>query len=525
MTEKEYQIVLFTDFPNTVLTAKPLGAYKIASSLREAGYSCIVIDNLSLWNADDMIVLLNRVISNKTLFVGFSTTFLKSDENIKLQNLPQPLIYSDYNPNTAFYPQGVDYENRMVAVIKKINPNCKILLGGHKIHETCTNRNIDIIVRGLAEISIVNVANSLCNNLPMQDSYKNLHGVIVVSRDQEKEYDFANSPMHWEDTDILNYQILPFEPARGCIFNCKFCSYPQRGKKTLDYVLNEEIIYNELKNNYDRYGITTYHLMDDTFNDSDQKLDRILHVIKQLDFQPVFWAYNRLDLLATRPHRVQVMFDIGIRAVSFGIETLKRETGLFIGKGFDAQKQIETVKYIRRRYGNNFLMHGLFIIGLPEESLEEVQHTANLIQSQELPLHSAHFETLVIKKPNVNFSQSDFDKNWHKYGYEDMGSENSKLINWRNKHMTVYEADVKQQELTKIMQGESTFHIPGQTAWALMNYPNFNLERIQSTKNAEVPWSEVTDAKKQFFVDYKNQLFDKLNLVPQGRLELPKFGF
>lgn len=515
MTEKkEYQIVLFTDFPNTVLTVKPLGAYKIASSLREAGYSCLVIDNLSVWSADDMVTLLNHVISDKTLFVGFSSTFLKAEDNIKLRKVTQPLVHHDYDPNSAFYPQGTDYENRMIAVIKKQNPNCKILLGGHKIHETCTNRNINIIVRGLAELSIVNVANSLYNNLPIEDSYKNLYGIIVVFREQEKEYDFANSPMHWEDTDILNYRILPFEPTRGCIFNCKFCSYPQRGKKTLDYVLNDEIIYNELKNNYDRYGITTYQLMDDTFNDSDQKLDRILNVIKQLNFQPVFWAYNRLDLLATRPHRVQVMFDIGIRAVSFGIETLKRETGLFVGKGFDAKKQIETVKDIRRKYGNNFLMHGLFMIGLPEESLQEVQHTVDLIQSQEFPLHSAHFETLVIKKSPLDFSSSDFDKNWHKYGYEDMGSEGSKLINWRNKLMTVYEADILQQEIVKIMQGNNTFHIPGQTAWSLMNYPNFDMERIQSTKNAEVPWDEVTAAKNQFFVEYKKQLFSKLNLVP-----------
>ena len=514
MTKKEYQVVLFTDFPNTVLTAKPLGAYKIASSLREAGYSCIVIDNLSLWNADDMIVLLNRVVSSSTLFVGFSTTFLKSDDYMNHQQLNQMLMYHDYNPDAAFYPQGNDYENRMVAVIKQLNPNCKIVLGGHKIHETCTNRNIDIIVRGLAELNIVNITNSLYNNLPIKDSYKNLYGIIVVSRDQEKEYDFANSPMHWEDTDILNYRILPFEPARGCIFNCKFCSYPQRGKKTLDYVLNEEIIYNELKNNYDRYGITTYHLMDDTFNDSDEKLDRIQGVINQLNFQPVFWAYNRLDLLATKSQRIQKMFDIGMRAVSFGIESLKRETGQFVGKGFDAQKQIETVQEIRRRYGNNLLMHGLFIIGLPYESLDEVQRTADLIQTQALPLHSAHFETLVIKKPNVNFSQSDFDKNWHNYGYEDMGSKDSKLSNWRNKLMTVYEADEMQQALTKVMQGDKVFHVPGQTAWALMNYPNFNLERIQSMKNSEVDWAEVTASKKQFFVDYKNQLFGKLNLVP-----------
>lgn len=502
--KKQYQIVLFTDVTNTVLTSKALGAYKIASSLREAGYSCLVVDSLTQWSMVDMTTLLTQVISSATLFVGFSTTFLMSDENSNDQ------IFHDYNPNAAFYPQGIEYERCMVSLIKQLNPNCKILLGGHKINETCTNRNVDIIVRGLAEVSIVNVANSLYNNLPIEDSYKTVYGIQVVYRDQEKEYDFANSAMHWEDTDILNYRILPFEPARGCIFNCKFCSYPHRGKKTLDYVLNEEIIYNELKNNYDRYGITTYQLMDDTFNDSDQKLDRILGVIKQLNFQPVFWAYSRLDLLATKPQRIQKLFDIGLRSVYFGIESLKRETGLFIGKGFDSQKQIKTVQEIRNRYGNNLLMHGLFIIGLPHESLDEVQQTADLLQSQELPLHSAYFQTLYILKPNNYFTQSDFDKNWQNYGYEDMGSENSKSINWRNKYMSIYEADAKKQEIMKVMHGDNAFHVPGQTAWALMNYPSFGLDRIQSIKNCEIDWSEVTASKVQFFAEYKSQLLNKL---------------
>ncbi len=504
---KKYQVVLFTDFTSTVLTIKSLGAYKIASSLRAAGYSCLVIDYLSRWSEEDMIDLLNHVVSDQTIFVGFSTTFLQSTDISNGYN-----FHEHYNSNVSFYPQGKNYETTMVRTIKKINPNCKIVLGVHKINPECSNKNIDIIIRGLSEISVVNVARSLYNNTPLEDSYKNLYGIFIVHRDQEKEYDFANSPMQWEDTDVVNYRVLPLEPARGCIFNCKFCSFPQRGKKTLDYVLNEELLYEELKSNYDRYGITTYQLLDDTFNDSDYKLDRIQDVVKQLPFQPVFWAYNRLDLLAVKPERIQKIFDIGIRATSFGIETLKKETGLFVGKGFDAKKQIETVRQIRKRFGNELLMHGLFIIGLPYESLDEVQNTFDLIYSQEFPLHSANFETQFMVKPNGLWLQSDFDKNWMNYGYEDMGSDkNSILINWRNQHMTMQQANEKKAEFVKILMNDSKFHIPGQTAWALMNYESFTLDRIQNLKNSEIDWAEVTAAKEKFFLTYKEQLLNKLN--------------
>lgn len=499
MSPKKYQVVLFTDFTDEVLTVKALGAYKIASALREQGYSCLVVDKLSQWTLEEITSLVNLAVGQETLFVGFSTTFLKNLDRI--DNL-----FFGYAPNLSIFPQGKDFENSVIKEIHKLSPDCKILLGGHKINQDCANKNVNIVVRGLAEQAIMDVANSLSNKTEIPNSYRNIHGVTVVHRDQEKTYDFANSAMHWQASDILNYRVLPFEPARGCIFNCRFCSFPQRGKKTLDYVLTEEIIYNELQSNYDRFGITTYQLLDDTFNDSDHKLDRMLSVVKQLSFQPVFWSYNRLDLLATKPERIKKLFDIGLRATSFGIETLKKETGLVVGKGFDAARQIQTVKDIKKTYGNNLLMHGLFIIGLPHETLEEVQHTFDLIDSGEFPLHSAYFEALMIAKPNQYFLQSDFDKKWPEYGYRDLGSEGQGILNWANDHMNFDQAREKKTELVTRLQQSSRYHIPGQTAWALMNYNNFTLDRVQNLKNIEIDWQEVKDSKQAFVTEYKQKM-------------------
>lgn len=502
-----YHVIIFTDLTDTVLTAKPLGAYKIASSLRAVGYKCLVVDNLSTWSEEDITVLLKKVMSSHTLFVGFSTTFLQSINNTADGE------YLNYEPNVSIFPQGQQFENKIIGLIKEINPICKIVLGGHKVNPNCSNKNIDIIVRGLSEVSIVNLTKSLEQQSKFTDSYKNIFGINIVYKDQEKEYDFSNSPMLWEPTDIVNYQVLPLEPARGCIFNCKFCSFPQRGKKTLDYLMNPEILYNELLNNYKLYGTTTYQLLDDTFNDSDYKLDSILDIVKQLPFQPIFWAFNRLDLMAAKPERIQKMFDIGLRATSFGIETLKKETGVIVGKGFDPKKQIEAVQSIRKRYGNELLMHGLFIIGLPHESLDEVQKTFDLIYSGELPLHSAYFETLFIAKPNELWIQSDFDKNWQNYGYEDIGTPStSRGIHWKNDLMTMEQANAKKKEFFDILFKDDRFYIPGQTAWALMNYKNFDLQKIQNLKNTRIDWHEVTLAKKDFFEDYKKKLFEMLDI-------------
>jgi hypothetical protein len=44
-----------------------------------------------------------------------------------------------------------------------------------------------------------------------------------------------------------------------------------------------------------------------------------------------------------------------------------------------------------------------------------------------------------------------------------------------------------------------------------MNYPMYDLEKIQNLKNNEVAWEETIIAKKKFFKEYKDKLLDHLN--------------
>lgn len=505
-----YDILIFTDFTDPVLTVKALGPYKIASELRRAGYSCLVVDHFSRWSLNELDQLLDRVVGHNTLFVGFGTTFMQ-DVPVT-NNATQAVRYNDYNSNHTFCPQGKDFENELVDKIRKINNKTKILLGGYKLSDQCSNRNVDIVVKGLAEISIVELANDLKNNQLLRNSSRNIWGRTVIYKDQEKEYNFSNSCMHWEPTDVVNTHVLPLEPARGCIFNCKFCSFPQRGKKTLDYVIAEDLLYQELLENYQRYGITTYQLLDDTFNDSDEKLDRINRVVDRLPFQPIFWAYNRLDLLAVKPNRIQKLYDVGLRATSFGIETLTADAGKIVGKGFDPERQINAIREIRSRFGNKLLMHGLFIIGLPKEPISAVDNTFQRILNEDIPLHSTYFEALYIRRQDSSWNLSEFDLNWKNYGYQDQDPTTPTWINWKNEYTTHEQAIAKKNEFIPQIFGNDRFHIPGQTAWSLMNYPKFDLDRIQELKNSQINWAEVTQSKLDFVTEYKTQLF---NLLPK----------
>jgi radical SAM superfamily enzyme YgiQ (UPF0313 family) len=498
-----YDCILFTDFTDTVLVQKTLGAYKCAHELRSHGYSCLVVDHFHSFTSDEIEKLLNQCVGKQTTMIGFSTSFFQdvsqaaSDGHIK---------YNDLNISISFCPQGAEFEAKLIRQLKQLSPKCKIIIGGAKTQQQLNNKNIDFAVIGHAEISIVDLMNHLRYKKDLPNAQKNIWGITIVNDAESKKYDFARGHMVWQPSDVLNARVLPLESARGCIFNCRFCGFPMRGKKNLDYVRNADSIYQELYENYHQYGIKTYSLLDDTFNDNDEKLDLILSAVKRLDFQPIFWSYARLDLLSIKEERLPKMFDIGVRAMFLGIETLNDRTGRIVGKGHSRSAQIKTINQIRKQYNDQVMLHGSFIIGLPEESKNDIHHTFDALMDETIGLHSFRFAPLRIAR-NRTVWPSDFDLNYEKYGYVDQTPDLPMELDWKNDLMDRSWAITTAQEFHQIAMRSQRYRLPSLTLWCLLNY-GYEFDELCKTPNADIDWHQVTQRKKQHIDNYKTQLFD-----------------
>ena len=523
---KEYDCIFFTDMPDKALTWKTLGAYKLANVLRDLGYSCLVVDHLHCFTNSNIESLLENSVSKKTKFVGFNVGFFANTEGSQPLNpfAKHSVRFGEMNINESFCPQGKEFEDVLIAKVKSLNSNCKIVIGGAQaISHQVSNQNIDYLVVGYAEVSVVNLMRHLEGNETLQKSYKNLNGVILVDDRNASEFDFSKSSMTWLPEDIGNSKVLPLEVSRGCIFNCKFCQYPMRGKKTNEHLRSAESIYHELQRNYDQYGISTYTLVDDTFNDDDEKLDAFLAAVKRLTFQPIFWCYARLDLLVGKPDRMTKLYDIGIRAMFLGIETLHREAGMAVGKGMHSHKQIKTVQDIRNTYGNDVQIHGNFIVGLPGEPLSSTDNTCNLYLTGELPLHTARFTPLKIYNGN-SWWKSEIDTHYEKFGYvndpdqqfsKDMHNAlgynlGSDFLYWKNEHMTFSIAAIKAQEYNLQIQNCKHTHIPNQTMWAMLNYSSCSFDQLKDIKLLDVDWAQLIREKIKTVVTYKQFIYKSL---------------
>ena len=167
-----YNYVIFTDLPSTENFTRGYGAYRTASELRSQGYSCLVIDFLSAINLEQFKTIVDSIISEDTLAVGFSTTWFpyriryRNERFIVGPRSVKGNASADYD-HEQWYKDSVVYQfvrgdiDKVIQIIKNKNSKCKITVGGRKSHEYIRDKIIDHVFVGYSETQLVDYMNSL----------------------------------------------------------------------------------------------------------------------------------------------------------------------------------------------------------------------------------------------------------------------------------------------------------------------------------------------------------------------------
>jgi radical SAM superfamily enzyme YgiQ (UPF0313 family) len=328
------------------------------------------------------------------------------------------------------------------AHINKLNAAIKIVAGGTIVRPELRCKYADFLVLGYAEANIVNLVDHIKHGVVLKNSYKNINNnKIIINNVLAEGYEFSKDTMTWCAEDVVNHTRLPIEIGRGCIFSCAFCSYPMNGKTKLDFIKDAATLKQELLHNYNNHGICIYMIVDDTFNDSVEKLVQLRDMIVSLPFKPEFWCYARLDLICTHPETIHMLYDIGVRSMFFGIETLDRKSGQAVGKGYNREKQIAMISTIKETY-HDMNLHGSFIIGTPYETIKSAERTLKALSTREIKLDSFAFRPLIIgKKANGAVFESSITKDYAKFGYREMpNAPHHNFVIWENDQMNFFQA-------------------------------------------------------------------------------------
>tara|TARA_A100001011_G_C14317223_1_gene848544 strand:+ start:4199 stop:5695 length:1497 start_codon:yes stop_codon:yes gene_type:complete len=374
--------------PDAFSIRRSSGAHKLATYLRQHNYDIEVVDYIHRWKLEELQEFTRKRISDKLLFFGFSCTFFID----------------------------TDVVHDFIKWLKQEYPNIPIVTGSQ--NAALESLKCDWYCYGYGEYALLSLLEHF------QGAPEPVHENRVINAYANyKAFPKDELEVEYEDRDhIHEREILLLEFARGCKFKCSFCSFPVLGAKG-NYIRNAQGVYDEMMRNYDKWGVTHYMVLDETFNDHSEKIKVYADACRKLPFKPKMTAYIRADLLVSKIQDWDNLIDMGITSHFYGVESMNHKSAKSIGKGMQSGKiqdgLLAVDEYFRKNAGF-YKGHISLIAGLPHETLDTLRETVSWL-SNYWSHHSYHMNVLMIKDldnqpPSLNHN-SEMDKDWTKFGY------------------------------------------------------------------------------------------------------------
>ncbi len=354
------------------------GVYTVASAVRNANYTCQVIDAVQAFTEPELHRAVTLAVGKDTLVLGISTTWMQG--------------YKKFSAASSIFATAVQ-------LAKSINPNIKIVLGGPNA-DTLVSYKVDAVILGYGEDAFIEYLNS---------------GTESVDGTSKMDIaKFTRSQLTYSKYDYFISKVRPFEVSRGCVFKCKFCTFDLIGRKKNDYTKHAAIVKEEILKSYYEFGITKFWYMDDTHNDSIEKLQMMADIVQSLPFRLEYFAHIRLDLLRSRPEQYQLLKDGGITDAYFGLESFFGPSARAIGKGTSPDYIIEEL----HKFADcmpNVGTTGSFICGLPFETKETIQDWSEKLLNIDFPIDLVRMNPLYIPQGDKVHGSSEFSRQSDKY--------------------------------------------------------------------------------------------------------------
>ena len=279
----------------------------------------------------------------------------------------------------GIYIWNVAQTTEVIATIKRVRPEIKIILGGPEVsYETEEQKVVqlaDHVITGEADLKFAEVCRVLLERrapsrqVPDGENVRAMPeaGVPLLKIIAAELPDFSRIALpydYYTDADIA-HRIVYVEASRGCPFTCEFClsslDIPVR-QAPLDKFLAA------MQKLLDR-GLKQFKFVDRTFNLNIAASKAILEFFLARYQSGMFFHFELVpDRLPDELRAVIVKFPPGALQFEVGIQTFNPEVGALISRRQNYERLADNFNYLRRE--TSVHIHADLIVGLPGETLE-----------------------------------------------------------------------------------------------------------------------------------------------------------
>jgi len=332
----------------------------------------------------------------------------------------------------CFSACSVDF-NTVISLSEKIKKqsNVLIFLGGAHISSVpfTLPKYIDIGFIGESEETIVKIFNLIQKGQLNDTHLKKIKGIAYYNKDHIFTINDRNEPIKILDSiphparDIFkdgywSTGVTSLLTSRGCPYACSFCQVSTEWRvcryHSAEYIV-EEIL--DLVNNY---GIHTFGVIDDLFIVNQKRIEKIVENLDKVGLLgKVHFAVNGRANLIT-DDLLKLLKRMGTVEIALGLESMSPRILSILKDKVTVQDNINAIDLI---YKSELKIGGLFIIGTPSETIDDLDTTFNYINQNRhkfggmqicvtTPLPNTKLWDICVEKHLIDKDISKLD--WHK---------------------------------------------------------------------------------------------------------------
>lgn len=280
-----------------------------------------------------------------------------------------------------------------VRIAHQTNSQAKIIIGGGFAtifpEKLIQMPDVDYIVMGESEHTLIHIINRICgfNDQDFErkfpfDGYgqKLSDGSYKIVEKKTFIHNLEELPRpDWQWLDFEEYKknssnpYLPFMASRGCPYNCSYCSTKLnwglrfRCRPVKDVI--DEIIWN-----YYEHGIKIFHYIDDNLIFNKKWFLELCQQLQNIPKDIEIIIYN-FSIKQIDGEILDSLKRLRVKRITTAVESGTPEIQKMINKRLNLEEVERKIKLIKKK---GFRTHTFWMIGFPNETMEQINQTVNM---------------------------------------------------------------------------------------------------------------------------------------------------